>query len=112
MQSKQFRKFDLTVPTKLHTSNGTGLIDKGTAETSPHYNALGNEQPILIMLRTFTKEEFLGYLRGNVIKYKQRAGLKSGTNDRAKADQYHKWLVEYFTFDGISIGDKFYTAKE
>lgn len=88
------------------------MLDQGIAETSPHYNKLGNEQPILIMLRTFTKEAFLGYLQGNVIKYKQRAGLKPGTNDQAKADQYHKWLVEYYTFDGISIGDKFYTAKD
>ena len=88
------------------------MLDQGTAETSPHYNKLGNEQPILIMLCTFTKEAFLGYLLGNVIKYKQRAGLKPGTNDQAKADQYHKWLVEYYTFDGITIGDKFYTAKD
>lgn len=88
------------------------MIDQGTAETSPHYNKLGNDQPILIMLRTFSKEEFLGYLRGNVIKYRSRQGLKSGTNDEAKAEQYHKWAVEYYTFDGITIGDKFFTKQD
>ena len=86
------------------------MLDQGTAETSPHYNKLGNDQPILIMLRTFTAEEFLGYLKGNALKYKQRAGLKEGTNDYAKADQYQKWYHEYKFAGGISIGDTFYTA--
>lgn len=86
------------------------MLDQGTAETSPHYNKLGKDQPILIMLRTFTAEEFSGYLKGNALKYKQRAGLKEGTNDHAKADQYQKWYHEYMFAGGISIGDTFYTA--
>lgn len=88
------------------------MIDKGTAESSPHYNKLGKDQPILKMLREFSKEMFLGYLRGNVIKYRSRAGLKEGTNDQAKADQYLKWEVEYYAFDTITIGDVVYSKHD
>lgn len=80
------------------------LIDQGTAETSPHYNALGLDQPILIMFREFSDEHFIGYLKGNVIKYTKRAGLKQGTDDAAKAHQYQKWLDEFEAFRCISIG--------
>lgn len=83
-------------------------VDKGTAESSPHYNKLGNDQPILKMLRSFSREKFIGYLEGNVVKYRSREGLKEGTNDKAKADQYQKWLDEYTTFELITIGDTTY----
>lgn len=87
------------------------LIDKGTAETSPHYNKLGNKQPIMIMLRELTHEEFRGFLKGNVIKYTTRAGLKEGTDDAAKAQQYQKWLDEHDAFRCISIGNRTYTKE-
>ena len=91
----------------MNTSHNLPLpcsTDKGTAETSPHYNKLGARQPILIMLHDFSKEEFTGYLKGNVIKYTERAGLKAETDDAAKAKQYQKWLDEYTAFNCISIG--------
>lgn len=87
------------------------LVDLGTAETSPHYNKLGKDRPILKMLRELTHEEFRGFLKGNVIKYTQRAGLKEGTNDQAKADQYQKWLNEHDAFQCISIGNRTYTKE-
>lgn len=86
------------------------MLDQGTAETSPHYNKLGSEQPILKMLHTFSHEEFMGYLRGNVVKYTSRIGLKDGTNDENKAKQYQKWLDEFQAFGGISIGQEFYSS--
>lgn len=88
------------------------MVDQGTAATSPHYNKLGNDQPILKMLREFTPVEFMGYLRGNVIKYTSRIGLKEGTNDAAKAAQYQEWLDEFIAFRGIHISSIFYTAKD
>lgn len=87
------------------------LVDLGTAETSPHYNKLGNKQPIMIMLRELTHEEFRGFLKGNVIKYTTRAGLKEGTDDAAKAQQYQKWLDEHDAFRCISIGNRTYTKE-
>ena len=88
-------------------------VDIGTAESSPHYNQLGNDQPILKMLRSFTKEEFVGFLKGNSVKYRSRAGLKEGQSvdkDLNKARQYEKWLDEYIAFDLIRIGDDVHYA--
>lgn len=88
------------------------MIDRGTAATSPHYSQMGKDQPILKMLREFSYEEFTGFLRGNVIKYTDRIGLKEGTNDAAKAAQYQEWLDEFIAFRGIHISSIFYTAKD
>jgi hypothetical protein len=87
------------------------MVDTGTAESSPHYNKLGSEQPILKMLREFTWEEFQGYLKGNSVKYRSRAGLKEGQSvekDLAKAEQYEKWIIEHAAFTSITIGDETY----
>jgi hypothetical protein len=39
-------------------------------------------------------EEFIGFLKGNVIKYSLRAGRKEGSDDVAKAKHYLKKLQE------------------
>lgn len=88
-------------------------VDVGTAESSPHYNQLGNDQPILKMLFSFSKEEFIGFLKGNSIKYRSRAGLKEGQSidkDLTKAEQYEKWLAEYQAFGLITINGTAYYA--
>lgn len=38
-------------------------------------------------------EEFKGFLKGNVIKYRYRANLKNGKEDLAKADNYAYYLM-------------------
>lgn len=65
--------------------------DIGTAATSPHYNSLP-VQPIELMEATLTHEEFLGYLKGNMIKYAFRAGKKDAMEkDVNKYSQYRDW---------------------
>lgn len=52
-------------------------------------------QPIEVMQLVLTPEEFRGYLKGNIIKYTQRAGLKHNENvdkEMAKAKRYGEWL--------------------
>ena len=44
------------------------------------------------MQRLLTHEEFIGYLKGSIIKYRMREGFKEGTDDREKALQYSYWL--------------------
>ena len=46
-----------------------------------------------------THEEFVGYLKGNVIKYAMRAGRKDGSDDLGKARHYMMKLAE--VQDGI-----------
>ena len=40
-----------------------------------------------------TPDEFKGFLKGNIIKYRYRANLKNGEEDLAKADNYACYLI-------------------
>jgi hypothetical protein len=48
-------------------------------------------QPWSVMSAVLTREEFIGFLKGNIIKYSMRAGRKDGSDDGNKALHYiHK----------------------
>lgn len=53
-------------------------------------------EPIRVMQVFFTREEFLGYLKGNILKYRLRLGLKGSDADAAsdmdKIKVYEDWL--------------------
>lgn len=52
-------------------------------------------QPWEVMAAILTREEFVGYLKGNVIKYGMRQGRKPGaTQDAEKARHYAAKLKE------------------
>lgn len=51
-------------------------------------------QPWHVMEAVLTREEFIGFLKGNVIKYSLRAGRKPGSDDAGKALHYMKKLRE------------------
>ena len=59
----------------------------------PHYNKGGIEciDAIEAML---THEEFVGYLRGNSLKYRWRFRYKNGIQDLEKAEWYENKLME------------------
>lgn len=60
----------------------------------PHYDR-GGIQPIEFMLRSFTVEEFRGFLKGNIIKYVSRSSFKNGAEDLKKAKVYLDWLHDF-----------------
>ena len=64
----------------------------GSALQAKHYQNT-DQQPIEIMQRNLTPEEFKGFLKGNVIKYLFRSQYK-GTEiqDLEKMLQYATWL--------------------
>lgn len=64
--------------------------------SNPSHYELGNTgvEAIDVIEASLTKEEYIGYLRGNCIKYQLRANKKNGTEDLKKADIYSGWLVE------------------
>ncbi len=77
-----------------NVKEGEDVITEGGAASSNHYinDAL---QPIEIMQMTFSKEEFIGFLKGNIVKYSFRAGKKQGESsekDMNKVKQYKLWL--------------------
>lgn len=60
-----------------------------------HYQSMGI-QPIDVMQEQLTHEEFIGFLKGQIIKYKLRAGHKEGesySKDKAKERRYMHWLA-------------------
>lgn len=51
-------------------------------------------QPWEAMESCMSREEFVGYLRGNVIKYTMRCNDKGGAQDLQKAQHYLEKLLE------------------
>jgi hypothetical protein len=51
-------------------------------------------QPWTVMECVLTNEEFIGFLKGNVIKYSMRQGRKDGSDDAGKAQHYLDKLKE------------------
>ena len=57
-----------------------------------HYKTMGM-QPWEVMESVLTHEEFIGFLKGNIIKYAMRNGRKD-SDDAGKARHYKKKLNE------------------
>lgn len=74
---------------------------------SEHYDehyASSIIQPIEFMVANFTREEMIGFLKGNIIKYTSRMGKKDDpTKETAKIKRYSEWLKEYQTTGKITI---------
>lgn len=53
-------------------------------------------EPILVMQALFSHDEFIGFLKGNILKYRLRAGHKGGEkgmkSDLDKIYVYEEWL--------------------
>lgn len=83
-------------------------INDGKPETSTHY--MGAVQPIELMLNALSREEFIGFLKGNMIKYAFRAGRKEGESaekDRNKYLTYADWLYTFENFDNIEVNGEY-----
>lgn len=70
-----------------------------------HYEEMAI-QPIELMQAILTQEEFIGYLKGNMIKYAMRAGHKDGESvekETAKFRHYKRFFDSYInTGDALS----------
>ena len=58
-----------------------------------HYNQ-GDIECIDAIEAMLTHEEFVGYLRGNSLKYRWRFRYKNGIEDLRKAEWYEKRLLK------------------
>ena len=58
-----------------------------------HYEG-ASIQPIDLMWADFTKEEMVGFLKGNALKYLLRYQKKNGVEDLEKAQVYIGWLMD------------------
>ena len=62
-----------------------------------HYKDL-EVQPWSVMETVLTHAEFVGFLKGNIIKYAMRQGKKEGSNDAGKCQHYIEKLREVTQF--------------
>ena len=68
-----------------------------TKNYDEHYASMICLEPIELMQLVLTHDEFVGFLKGNIIKYTLRAGKKQGEaaeKDVAKAKRYTEWLMK------------------
>ena len=69
------------------------LIPVKAEANDHHYD--GEVQPIELMQAQMTREAFIGFLRGNIIKYAARLGKKDTPEKEVrKIIQYTHWLLE------------------
>jgi hypothetical protein len=71
-----------------------GAVVAGDIQISgTHYKDMA-VQPWDVMQTVLSKDEFIGFLKGNVIKYAMRQGKKEGSDDAGKAKHYLMKLKE------------------
>ena len=69
-----------------------------------HYNQ-GQTECIDAIEAMLSQEEYIGYLRGNSMKYRWRFRYKNGFEDLDKADWYEKRLVKFMEDHNV-LGQK------
>jgi hypothetical protein len=70
---------------------------KGRRGKVSHYD--GEIEPIDFMFAQMSREEFEGFLKGNIIKYVSRATRKGGLEDYQKAKVYLDWLIDMYVVE-------------
>ena len=73
--------------------------DEDNVNNPSHYGQ-GSIECIDYIKDFLTKEEYIGYLRGNIAKYLHRWRYKNGLEDLKKAEVYLGWLKEEVENDG------------
>lgn len=66
-----------------------------------HYTKNGIE-PIDIMRKNFSYDEFMGFCKGNVLKYLLRYEDKNGLEDLEKARIYLNWLIDEYKREDLN----------
>lgn len=84
------------VPAKENSKITSDNNSKNNANKNydEHYNT-SNHQSIEVMQANMTPEEFIGHLKGNIIKYVLRMGRKDDVKkEAAKIRRYAQWLEQ------------------
>ena len=84
---------------------GPFTLTTRTEEEDKHYS--GTIQPLEFMQANMSKDEFIGFLKGNIIKYVSRAGKKKSTSEKEdllKAKRYLGWWIQ--VLDDVTINPR------
>lgn len=81
-------------PRRITRELNSPIVSEDLVNKPDHYN-IGGIETINIIKSMLTEEEFKGYLKGNILKYRERAEHKGNAEqDYAKAKKYYDWLEE------------------
>ena len=69
------------------------IKEVGDNVNSPSHYGQGEIEAIVYIKDFLPKEEYIGYLRGNIAKYLHRWRYKNGVEDLEKAQVYLGWLI-------------------
>lgn len=88
--------------------------EKNDVISSPnHYKLDGLDIEVKDVIKSaLSAVGFLGFYKGNIIKYILRASKKNGVEDYKKARQYLDWLIEELDEDGNLDGQLSYLGDE
>lgn len=80
---------------KVSDDNIGNIID--VVNNPQHYKVFPDLEAIQIIEKSLTHQEFVGFLKGNFLKYRLRMGEKGDVmEDLGKSDKYRQWLWEMF----------------
>lgn len=98
----QFRGSDELISVKEQRVTPVEDMQEDTMHDKHYRNAV--VEPILVMQDFFSREELIGFLKGNILKYRLRMGHK-GAEEDMKAD-YDKLCVYEMWLDIIKNGER------
>lgn len=94
MQFTNWQPIEPKQPQPEQIGNPNRNISEDPINSPAHYQH-GGIETIDIIRSMLTADEYRGYLKGNILKYRERAPYKGKTDeDYAKAKKYHDWLME------------------
>ncbi len=80
----------------------TDTMEVASPVCPDHYKS-GGLEAIEVMRAFLSREQFIGYLRGNVLKYELRLDKKGkALEDQMKALKYAEWLADELAINGTS----------
>lgn len=71
------------------------LVENHDVVNSPKHYTNGELEVIDILQDKLTSQEFEGFLKGNILKYTFREGIKNGTEDMKKGAWYMSKLIDF-----------------
>ncbi len=74
-------------------------MNRGHDPINPSHYKKGDVECIEAIRASLTKEAFMGYLKGNALKYLWRYETKDGKEDVKKALWYISYMVTHFLDD-------------
>lgn len=70
-------------------------LEAPDSDINPSHYRQGGIETIDYIMAKLSNEEFIGFLKGNVIKYVTRERLKGGITDLRKAQYYLNKLIQH-----------------